>query len=663
VFDLQGGTKVFQAGDAPACAGAPPGANYILVDAFHDLLPFSTLAATGRGGEDVAGIGGITITVAPFVGTVSAPVIAAPVLTTTTDVEGRAYIAFQPGGKTAVCRLTQQPGWRRSVLYRCWLFQQSGGVGNAPFGFFRPALEPLHRCTYRQYPADGQSWALFSAIMTETVAVTAPVGAGNFFDGPQRDVGQTTVFSPTAGMAAPPTARQTPPFWAPFAGASLSWSLAHPETGLGGVATASAGVNDCPPGVNPLGHFTATVVVSGTAPSVAWSLADPKTGALTGIPAEGGSAVFAVTPGTYSLTLPIPAGYALRSMACANAGTNDGVTALFTATPGSQAGCVFQVDEVARAALRVALALAGKAAPVAWTVGGSVGNGTIPPGGGELLFANVAPGVYSVTVAAQPYFPVTGECDGAPVVDGQISLTLTAGVASRCVMTATFTPVVIVSARRTLGFDPGHCGAAGQLGVLPGAIVYGCLLLRNEGAFPLHRHVIADALTGMSLTVEYPLAPGEELALTPATLPLFGIEASWRLTVTEDFWLSDDVTALYIDSTSAGEAAGSAAEALFASPTVTTTASVYRDSDLDTLPDAVEGDLDGDEDGIPNYLDEDSDGDLAPDRLEAGADPWHPADGDGNGRPDYLEGAPTGLGGEDEPAAERIRLFLPITNR
>jgi hypothetical protein len=112
--------------------------------------------------------------------------------------------------------------------------------------------------------------------------------------------------------------------------------------------------------------------------------------------------------------------------------------------------------------------------------------------------------------------------------------------------------------------------------------------------------------------------------------------------VTEDFWLSDDVTALYIDSTSAGEAAGSAAEALFASPTVTTTASVYRDSDLDTLPDAVEGDLDGDEDGIPNYLDEDSDGDLAPDRLEAGADPWHPADGDGNGRPDYLEGAPTG---------------------
>ena len=664
VFDLQGGTKVFQSGDAPACASAPPGANYILVDAFHDLLPFSTLAATGRGVEDVAGIGGITITVAPFAGTISAPVIAAPVLTTTTDVNGRAYIAFQPGGKTAVCRLTQQMGWRRSVLYRCWLFQQSSGVGNAPFGFFRPALAPLRLCTYRQYPADGQSWALFSATMTETVAVTVPVGVGNFFDGPQSDVGQTTVFSPTAGMAAPPSARQTLPFWTSFAGASLSWSLAHPETGLGGVATASAGDNDCPPGVNPVGHFTATVVVSGTAPSVAWSLADPKTGTLTSIAAAGGSAVFAVTPGTYSLTLPIPAGYALSDMACANAGVSDGVTAHFTTTPGSKAGCVFYVDEVARAALRVALAAAGKAAPVDWTVGGSVGDGTIPSAGGEFLFANVAPGVYSVTVTAQPYFPLTGECNGVPVVDGHISLSLASGVESRCVMTATFTPVVTVSARRTLGLDPGHCGVAAQLGVQPGSLVYGCLLLRNAGAFPLHRHVIADALTGAALVVTYTLAPGEELALTPATLSLFGIEAGWRLTVTEDFWLSDDVTALYIDSTSAGEVAGAAtAEALYASPTVTTTASVYRDSDLDTLPDAVEGDLDVDEDGIPNYLDEDSDGDLVSDRLEAGADPWHPADGDGNSRPDYLEGAPTGLAGGDEPVVERIRLFLPITNR
>ncbi len=64
-----------------------------------------------------------------------------------------------------------------------------------------------------------------------------------------------------------------------------------------------------------------------------------------------------------------------------------------------------------------------------------------------------------------------------------------------------------------------------------------------------------------------------------------------------------------------------------------------RDSDFDTIPDAVEGGADPDGDGIPNALDIDSDGDNITDREEAGdIDPkTAPVDTDKDGIPDYLD--------------------------
>ncbi len=62
-----------------------------------------------------------------------------------------------------------------------------------------------------------------------------------------------------------------------------------------------------------------------------------------------------------------------------------------------------------------------------------------------------------------------------------------------------------------------------------------------------------------------------------------------------------------------------------------------RDSDMDGIPDAVEGTVDTDGDGIPNYLDTDSDGDGVSDEDEAGPDPDNPVDTDGDGMADYID--------------------------
>lgn len=73
------------------------------------------------------------------------------------------------------------------------------------------------------------------------------------------------------------------------------------------------------------------------------------------------------------------------------------------------------------------------------------------------------------------------------------------------------------------------------------------------------------------------------------------------------------------------------------------------DDDNDGIPTLLEGRGDVDGGGVPNFLDLDSNGNGIPDHIEAGDDPLHPVDRDGNGVYDFLD------------VAER--LFLPLVAR
>ena len=61
------------------------------------------------------------------------------------------------------------------------------------------------------------------------------------------------------------------------------------------------------------------------------------------------------------------------------------------------------------------------------------------------------------------------------------------------------------------------------------------------------------------------------------------------------------------------------------------------DDDNDGIPTLLEGRGDVDGGGVPNFLDLDSNGNGIPDHIEAGDDPLHPVDRDGNGVWDFLD--------------------------
>ncbi|MGB5324063.1 MAG: OmpA family protein [Pseudomonadales bacterium] len=70
---------------------------------------------------------------------------------------------------------------------------------------------------------------------------------------------------------------------------------------------------------------------------------------------------------------------------------------------------------------------------------------------------------------------------------------------------------------------------------------------------------------------------------------------------------------------------------------VTINVAALPDTDMDGIPDTVEGTADSDGDGLPDFNDPDADNDGIPDAVEAGALPSMPVDTDGDGLPDYLD--------------------------
>ena len=170
--------------------------------------------------------------------------------------------------------------------------------------------------------------------------------------------------------------------------------------------------------------------------------------------------------------------------------------------------------------------------------------------------------------------------------------------------------------------------------------------MQNRGSVTLTHLLVSDPATGLFAQTPYALPPGAVVDVGRSRLP------AWQpLQTAVDLTNTLVVTAGTAEFDAYGAAPpGSIVVAGAAS------ASVWIDTDGDSIPDRIEGSGDVDGDGIPNDHDLDADGDGAPDRIEAGADPLHPQVSGCTGVPDFLNPSVTGATGAS-------CIYLPLISR
>lgn len=189
------------------------------------------------------------------------------------------------------------------------------------------------------------------------------------------------------------------------------------------------------------------------------------------------------------------------------------------------------------------------------------------------------------------------------------------------------------------------CPGTDTLQVPVGTMVRYCYSVENRGSISLPSHSLVDDHLGSLLAnTAFTLAPG--MRYTTSMTATLGVSTTNVATWTSSF--------LYTTTLPGGELLSKLLTISKHDAATVTVAAATADQDGDTIPDNVEGALDLDKDNLPNFLDTDADNDGLSDQAEAGPDPTHPRDGNGNGIPDYLEASTGG-------AAKR--LFLPLVFR
>jgi len=190
------------------------------------------------------------------------------------------------------------------------------------------------------------------------------------------------------------------------------------------------------------------------------------------------------------------------------------------------------------------------------------------------------------------------------------------------------------------------CAITDTLHVPVGTTVRYCYTVENRGSSPLISHTLADDHLGK-------LLDNDSFVLAPGTTYATSLTATLSVSTTNvATWTSSFP---YTVTLAGGEVATPVLAISTQDAVTVTLAGATDDQDGDTIPDNVEGAQDVDGDNLPNFLDTDADNDGLSDQEEAGPDPTHPRDSNGNGIPDYLE-----PNGGSSPIQ---RLFLPLVFR
>ncbi|MCB0035794.1 MAG: right-handed parallel beta-helix repeat-containing protein, partial [Anaerolineales bacterium] len=234
----------------------------------------------------------------------------------TTDSNGQIVLEDFEYNDYEVCE-QQKDGWKNTTDLCQDVTVAEDVPGSLSFGNFRMKLSPVLECVYTPQ-GSLTSYALYGYNNVDTDPVNQPIGGDNKFTPAPQDQGQPTEFA---------TGRQVGVFWVPFTANNLVWTLKHPDSGLGGTATAGLGLNTCGDRL-PTGTITIAKEVHDVpeTPTLDFEFSGDL-GAFS--LAAGQSTTFAAVPiGSYDVKELVPANWGLGEINCEGGSTsaiNNGV--------------------------------------------------------------------------------------------------------------------------------------------------------------------------------------------------------------------------------------------------------------------------------------------------------------------------------------------------
>ncbi len=182
-------------------------------------------------------------------------------------------------------------------------------------------------------------------------------------------------------------------------------------------------VNTLPPA-----HLTIVKDLDGEVPGSAWAYTGDL-GAFS-LPAAGGStSAFELEAGTYTVSETTKAGYDV-SVTCDN--DDSGTASVDVALePGDHVTCTF-FNVAQKGSITIIKELDGDAPASAWGYTGDLGTFTLPAGGGQQVFSDLAAGQYDVAETTKAGYTATVSCTSGESGTASVSIDLDPGENVTC---------------------------------------------------------------------------------------------------------------------------------------------------------------------------------------------------------------------------------------
>lgn len=190
-------------------------------------------------------------------------------------------------------------------------------------------------------------------------------------------------------------------------------------------------------GGNPTGSLTVIKTVVGSPPATDWQFTTSFAGSFT-LPAAGGQRLFEdLEAGSYTVTETAVSGYT-AAVSCDD-GTSGSDSVTVTLDAGENVVCTFTNTAVtpSTGSVTIIKEVAGSPPAAPWAFSGTLGNFTLPAGGGSQTFDDVPAGSVTVTETAVGGWTAAVSCDNGASGSNSVSFDLQADQSVTCTFTNT----------------------------------------------------------------------------------------------------------------------------------------------------------------------------------------------------------------------------------